>query len=450
MIRLLLADLRHNLRQWAWTTVVAVVAATVAAAQLMVGRGSLTAARAAGIPEMEDASTSITGWVLTTVVLAVVAVLTTVASLAVASRARDHGLWRAQGMGPARLRAILLGQLGLLGAGAALVGVPLGMPAARMLIPLLRDENVILPGAQPQVDPADLWILLVMCVGATVLGGWGATRRSTRTQVVTLLHERDDDGRSIIRRVLGALVRGSIAAGLLTVFVASTVSGYRAASDSESAIGSLTTASFSALGFLVTIVPWVVPVVERAWTGLVPVRSVAWYMARRSAAYEAGRSSASVLPFALATGLVGMFFGFRAMGASGVTARGMMVMFGLALMVAWTGGVAVIAMGAGRRRRDGALLIAAGGTHRAGSAAQALEGVIHAVTAVLLGLLSTVASLVVGAVCLKMGVGRILLDGPWMEIGVVGVATLVTTCTAVVLSGAAAGAPVAGVLRARD
>lgn len=450
MIRLLLADLRHNLRQWVWTAVVTLVAAGSAAAQLMVGRGATAAAHRLDDPDMAASAVAVTAWVLSMLVLAVIAVLTTVASLAVASRARDHGLWRTQGMSPRTLRALLLGQLALLGAATALAGAVLGAPLSRALVPLLREMGAIVPTATPQAHPADLGVLMALCVGATVLGGRSAASRSTRTRVVDLLQERDSDRHGRRRRVLGALVRGGIVAGCLTGFVVAVVSGHGAGPGSETSVGAVNGAAFGALGMVVALVPWVVPGLERAWTALVPVRSVAWYMARRSAAYEAGRSSASVLPFALSVGLVGMFYTYRALGAEGVSVQSLAVMFGLALLVAWTGGVAVIAMGAGRRRRDGALLLVAGGTPQDVRAAQALEGVIHAVTAVLLGTCSTAATVVAGAAVMDIGVGRTFLDGPWVEIGVVGAATLVTTCAAVVLSGAAVGAPVAGVLRARD
>lgn len=449
MIRLLLADLRHNLTQWTWTAVVTLVAASSAAAQLMIGRGAAAAAHRLGDPDMAASALAVTAWVLSMLVLAVIAVLTTVASLAVASRARDHGLWRTQGMSPRRLRVLLLGQLALLGAGTALAGAVLGAPLSRVLVPLLRDMGAIVPTATPQAHPADLGILVALCVGATVLGGRSAAGRSTRTQVVDLLHERDDDGRGRLRRVLGALGRGSVVVGCLVGFVVAVMVGHGASPGSETSFQAVNGIALGVLGLVVALVPWVVPGLERAWTALVPVRSVAWYMARRSAAYESGRSSALVLPFALSVGLVGMFYTYRALGADGVSVQSLVVMFGLALLVAWAGGVAVIAMGAGRRRRDGALLLVSGGTPQDVRAAQTLEGVIHAVTAVLLGTCSTVATVVAGAVTMDTGVGRTFLEGPWVEIGVVGAATLVTTCAAVVLSGIS-GEPVAGVLRARD
>ena len=50
MIRLLLSDLRHHAGSWAWTAVVAVVAASAVAGQFRVAHGAFAAAEAAETP----------------------------------------------------------------------------------------------------------------------------------------------------------------------------------------------------------------------------------------------------------------------------------------------------------------------------------------------------------------------------------------------------------------
>ena len=52
-------------------------------------------------------------------------------SLAVTERGRDHGLWRALGMRPGTLRAVILGQLAAIGAIGALAGVYPAVRASR-------------------------------------------------------------------------------------------------------------------------------------------------------------------------------------------------------------------------------------------------------------------------------------------------------------------------------
>ncbi|MCP5972854.1 hypothetical protein NL361_28855, partial [Klebsiella pneumoniae] len=56
--------------------------------------------------------------------------------------------------------------------------------------------------------------------------------------------------------------------------------------------------------------------------------------------------------------------------------------------------MAVIAMSAGRRRRDAALLRAAGAMERDVLAIEVLEGLLHAAAATILGLLVTVGTAV--------------------------------------------------------
>lgn len=155
-MRLLLADLRHHLGSWAWTCVVAVVAGACVAGQLMVMHGSLTSA--AGATDLTswgtspsngvtDAAYTVAGFIISCVVLATATVLAATASLAVTQGERDHGLWLALGMSPGTLRVVLLGQLALVGAVGSLGGSLLGVPVARIMVPLLVDQEVTLPGA---------------------------------------------------------------------------------------------------------------------------------------------------------------------------------------------------------------------------------------------------------------------------------------------------------------
>ena len=440
MIRLLLADLRQNLRSWTWTVVVAVVAATSIAAQLMVGRGGRIAAEATGDTDMAGQAEALTYMPLTFVGLSVVVALSTVAALVVASRARDHGLWRAQGMRPGLLRMILLGQLALVGAGSAIVAIPLAYPLS---FPLSAFE-----GAVGIILPIDLLILLILCTSLTVLGGRGAARRSSGAQIIALLREHDDvQGRS--RRVRRRLLRGILIAVCLAGLIALPIIAQITESDHESIFTLVIGAGLAALVLMVVLTPRVTPALERTWTALFPSRSVAWHMARHSAAYEAGRSSATVMPFSLAIGLVGFAFGIRALGGN-ADVGGFIALFGTAFLVAWTGGVAVIAMSAGRRRRDGALLMAAGGVQAQVRWAQVLEGVIHAVTAAILGVASTVVGLCSESLILGFNpVPVVFLHGPWVEILAITGASLLTVCGATVLSSAST-TPVAQLLRARD
>jgi len=380
MIRLLLADLRQNLRSWTWTVVVALVAATSIAAQLMVGRGGRIAAEATGDANMAEGATVLTSMQLIFVGLSVVVALSTVAALVVASRARDHGLWRAQGMRPGLLRMILLGQLALVGAGSAIVAIPLAYPLSFPLSAFEGAVGIILPTARPQPHPVDLLILLILCTSLTVLGGRGAARRSSGAQIIALLREHDDvQGRS--RRVRRRLLRGILIAVCLAGLIALPIIAQITESDHESIFTLVIGAGLAALVLMVVLTPRVTPALERTWTALFPSRSVAWHMARHSAAYEAGRSSATVMPFSLAIGLVGFAFGIRALGGN-ADVGGFIALFGTAFLVAWTGGVAVIAMpgwrrpvGGRGRAGAGAVGPGAGGRHPRGDCGNSGGGI---------------------------------------------------------------------------
>lgn len=453
MTRLLLADLRRHAGTWVWTAVVCAVVSACATAVLVIQRGALAAATALGdAPQaatMRTSAQTLVAWTISTTALAGASVLTSTTRLAVEQHRYDHGLWRALGMRPGVLEAVLLGQLAVLGALAGLLGTPLGLLLVRPLHSMLVSERVI---------------LVAVTAGTAVLGGLRAVHRSARTEVLALLRDGAGEPRPWWRRLLGATTRlvllGSVAAGVVAAWVA----GGRAEPGSENAIAATVAGSFAIFTLVVLLVPWVTPFLENAWTGaveLVVLRPLAatgladptaWFLARRSAAHEARRSSTTVMPFLVAIGLVGLLYGFKAGGASGVTAKGMGSMFGPALLTAWTGGVAVIALGDSRRRRDAALLEAAGARVAQVRAAQVLEGAVHAVTATLLGLAVTGLSLLLLGRSMSLPLGEVLDRGPWLEVGVVALASLVTTCTAVVLAGLQAGhaLSLAAELRSRD
>ena len=368
MTRLLLADLRRHAGTWVWTAVVCAVVSACATAVLVIQRGALAAATALGdAPQaatMRTSAQTLVAWTISTTALAGASVLTSTIRLAVEQHRYDHGLWRALGMRPGILEAVLLGQLAVLGALAGLLGTPLGLLLVRPLHSMLVSERVILPSATPAAAPRDLLILVAVTAGTAVLGGLKAVHRSARTEVLALLRDGAEEPRPWWRRLLGATTRlvllGSVAAGVVAAWVAG--------------------------------------------------------------------------------------------GASGVTAKGLGSMFGPALLTAWTGGVAVIALGASRRRRDAALLEAAGARVAQVRAAQVLEGAVHAVTATLLGLAVTGLSLLLLGRSMSLPLGEVLDRGPWLEVGVVALASLVTTCTAVVLAGLQAGhaLSLAAELRSRD
>ena len=451
MTRLLLADLRHHAATWAWTTVVAVVTGACVSGQFMVMRGSLVSARAIGDASLIEAASVVSSFIIASVVLAAAAVLSSTSALAVTERERDHGLWRALGMRPGTLRAVVLGQLAAIGVLGALVGTAAGVVVARLMIPLLIEERVTAPGTAPQWVPVDLLWSALIVAGSVVIGGWGAARRAARASEVALLRGRGDEGRRWdLARVLGLLLRlaavGGLGAGLVSAWLTTRTAGV----GSDAAADAAALGSLGAVVLMCLLAPWLVPRLQRALAAL-PVPGTAWQVAARTAALESHRSSATVLPFLVAIGLVAVLFSARSLGFTGMKMSGFLSMFGLALVVAWSGGVAVIAMSAGRRRRDAALLRALGAREGGVTTTQVLEGVLHALTAAVLGLLAFAAASSIMGGAAGLGTVETLARGPWVELGAVMGLTLVLTCLAVVASSRARGGQGVGqTLRARD
>ena len=175
-----------------------------------------------------------------------------------------------------------------------------------------------------------------------MIGGWGAARRAARAPEFALLRGRGDEERHWgPARVLGLLLRlaavGGVGAGAVSAWLTIRTAG--AGSD-----GAADAAALGSLGVVVLIcllTPWIVPWLQRA-LAVLPVPGTAWQVAARTAALESRRSSATVLPFFVAIGLVAVLFSGRSLGLASVSTKGFLSMFGLAFVVAWSGGVAVI------------------------------------------------------------------------------------------------------------
>lgn len=444
MIRLLVADLRQNARTWAWTFVVAAACGAAISSQFALMTGGLQAAKASGDQDMKDAAVSLAVTVMVFVGLSALAVLTSTSRLAIEGRWRDIGLWRALGMKPRVAGVILMGEMGTVGAAAGIVGSALAIPCARVLKPMLVSEGMLTAGTDPALRfSSAAWCALIVA-GTCVVSGWFALRGALRAPEAGLL--RGTEETALWRKVAGKLVRvllaGGAAGGLIVTLVVDS-------SKVDDIFSVATGSGFAVLALVILLTPWISPVIERA-LGAFGTRSVIWHVATRTCAIESGRSSATVLPFTIAIGLTGLLFGWKALGASGVTPEGMFSLFGPALIVAWVGGVAVIAMSAGSRRRDGALLMAAGAQEGQLVWIDIAEGVVHTAAAVVSGLVITIGSMLAAARVFRVNAGPVLADGPWIEVGVIALATLATTCVAVAASRAMAPATTLSALRTAE
>lgn len=450
MIHLLLADLRHHASNWLWICIIATAAGACTTGEFMIMHGSLDSAQAAGDPMMIEAAIAIASTTISLVAMAAMAVLSSTSSFVVNQRERDHGLWRALGMQPGVLQAIILGQLGVAGVLGTLLGTLFSWPVAQTMLTFLVDQEGALPGTTLRWEPLDLAKTLLIVAGSVVVGGWASARRAAVTTEVDLINSRGASSRRwSVGRVLGLFTRLATAVGCV-VSVGAAWYAAHTADELPTSVGAAFLGALALLTLLCVVVPWIVPATQRM-LALLPAPGPAWQVATRTAAVESRRSSATVLPFLLAIGFVAIFFGLNSTSVGNVEEAEFVVVFGLPFATSWVGGVAVIAMSANRRRRDAALLRAAGATEAEIAATQVLEGIIHAASSIVLGLVVSLGTSVLLAEAFKMPLSEVISRTPVTELGVVSGMTLVTTCLAVVFSSRAQRAESLGqTLRARE
>ncbi|WP_229070381.1 FtsX-like permease family protein [Actinoplanes sp. DH11] len=121
--------------------------------------------------------------------VAALGVLNTVA-LDVSDRRRDLGMLKSIGMTPRQVVTMMITSMAALGLAAAAIGIPLGLGAHRLVLPLSADAAKIrLPEYVMQVwDPATLVLLVFSGVAIAVVGALLPARRAARLTIAQVLH----------------------------------------------------------------------------------------------------------------------------------------------------------------------------------------------------------------------------------------------------------------------
>lgn len=121
--------------------------------------------------------------------VAALGVLNTVA-LNVQDRRRDLGMLKSIGMTPRQVISMLVTSMAALGVIGGLLGIPFGMAAHRLVIPLAADAaKVTLPDYVMHVwDPATLALMVVSGVLIAVLGALLPARSAARLSIARVLH----------------------------------------------------------------------------------------------------------------------------------------------------------------------------------------------------------------------------------------------------------------------
>lgn len=428
MIRLIVADARDHMQAWAWTFIVALVTGTAVLSQLSLMRGGIAFAKEHHSRQAVESAQAMAATEISFLFIAAIAILLSTTALAMAQRKRDIGLWRALGMTSSRVSAIMLGELTIVGFIAGLLSFVLAMPVSYGFLPMLVSEHMLLKGTRPVLSLMDIFLSALIVAATSILGGWRSVRSASRVSEALLLHGEHESLRK--HSGFGTMIRILLSVGLVIGFIAALSSRPK---DWDSTINAITGAGFAAFAFIIVVSIWLSPAVERL-CGSLRFPSIPWYIATRTCAVESRGSSSIVLPFTIAIGLTGLFFGWGTLGASGVTPAGMFSMFGPALIIAWVGGVGAIAISASRRQHDAALLIAAGATERQLLGTDLLEGIVHTLAATVAGLTITLGALLSAAGLFRISIIHAFMHGPWTAVGIVIAASLITTCVAVLAS----------------
>ncbi|WP_328470445.1 ABC transporter permease [Actinoplanes sp. NBC_00393] len=121
--------------------------------------------------------------------VAALGVLNTVA-LNVQERRRDLGMLKSIGMTPRQVVIMTVTSMAALGVAGGLIGLPLGMAAHRLVVPLAADAaKVRLPDYVFQVwDPASLAVMALSGVLIAVIGALLPARRASRLTIAQVLH----------------------------------------------------------------------------------------------------------------------------------------------------------------------------------------------------------------------------------------------------------------------
>jgi putative ABC transport system permease protein len=110
--------------------------------------------------------------------------------LNVRERRRDLGMLKSIGMTPRQVVSMVVTSMAALGVAAGVIGIPIGMAAHRLILPLAGDAAKIdIPATLFHVwDPAALAALALSGVAIAVLGALLPARRAARVPIAEVLH----------------------------------------------------------------------------------------------------------------------------------------------------------------------------------------------------------------------------------------------------------------------
>ncbi|MGL3807170.1 FtsX-like permease family protein [Paeniglutamicibacter sp. R2-26] len=429
-----------------WALLCALVGAACVAGALIAMFTSISAAQNAEDSRMVSASIVLGGNIVFFTVLAAMGITASTVGLTLTTQRREHALWVILGVPRHRVRAILRIELIVLGLVAGMMAILPAHLVAGITIRQWAATGLEIHNASVAFQSWHVGVGLVSGIIPCLFGGWGVTARAARTPEMRAFREATDSAaRPGITRSIFALC---LIAGVVGMWIPGL------GLELEGGLAQRTAFAFAGNLFLICLLllmgPWVLTPLMKLWTSLVPSRNIAWHLAVQSCRARSARSVTTVLPFALSLSLVGLFIVMGNVMPNSTAGLGdVLVVLGWVFVVAWVGGLAVIALVGRDRQRDSALISVAGAPPGVIAQSAILEGLIYAGTAIVFGALTLTITGITIAAGARIDALGLFAGIPWIILGGLALATLATTCLALAVQSAHASRTIAArVLRA--
>ena len=427
MSTLIWKDLRHHASEWLWSLLVATVGGTVIGVVITSWWSAVQWSLAHPDGPYMLASNILGSNMVSYIGVATALVISTTLGLTVTAQQRSHALWKVLGIPGPRIRSVILWQVCAVGLVGGLLGGLLALPTARVYLLTWREFSLFpddLPLSMPLFGiPATILVTALF----SVLGGVGAARRAANVPEMQALREAASPrsrtklwqwiaaGLFLIPAVLMPILihlppealHSDYTPEMPDVPVEATTADFESPSDRAVLGGGIGLMAALAALFIPN---WTIRPLLIGWTSLIPGHSPAWFTARANARHRSTFSMATIVPFAIAVAMTGIFHTVanagRAAGGMHGGVNGFLTIMVPIFFVAGAGGVANIAMVGRTRRQEGALLGVAGARSGMILGSTALEGAIYATTGILFGLAMTLLSATLAA----------LMSGGGMEV----------------------------------
>ena len=384
MLALLRADLFGDLRVWIGTFAVLV-----------------SAGAAAGIPAtlvdtalherelyVQLGLLSVASIALTISVVSLVVVLSSTVRTLGELRRRTFALWLIVGMQPSQVTRLVLGELAAVAIAGAAVGSVLAWAVCPTLVKALLVGSDGLGGVTPTLGAGSAAIGGAVVVLVVAIAAVPRAREAGSTPVLALLQ----GGRRRKPAAVGRIVVCALLLALAASMYATLPQSFASGATQSVLIGPVLIAAAA------SVAPLYVPGLIRLWTSIVPsTRSVAWFLARATVIDSAQRSSASVVSFYVAIGLLWTFLvgqnTVASASAQSVAAdpRPLALLLGGPTLLAAVGAAAGVLMASSFREREDALLDVAGAEGNVRTLTAAWEALIYVATAAILAAVTAAA-----------------------------------------------------------